>query len=244
MERGANELPIKKIRVRFRGMKILMVEDDLKIAQFVKNGLHEEGYTVDVALDGDEGLKLARLQSYDMMILDLMMPKLDGISVLTSLRKGGAATPILILSAKHTTEDKVFGLESGADDYLAKPFSFSELLARTNALLRRRREPQVQHTIQFQDLVMDRIARQVFYRDQRIDLQSKEFSLLELFLKNPGNVLSKAQILEQIWNVNFDPQTNVVDVLVCRLRSKIEKNIGKKYIYTIRGVGYVLKDEH
>jgi DNA-binding response OmpR family regulator len=172
-----------------------------------------------------------------------MMPKRDGISVLTSLRQDQTGLPILILSAKHTTEEKVFGLDAGADDYLAKPFSFSELLARTHALLRRHKQTPAQHILRFQDLTMDRITRQVMYKDNKIDLQVKEFALLELFMKNPGRALSKTYILDQIWNVNFDPQTNVVDVLVCRLRNKIEKSMNKKFIYTIRGVGYVLKDE-
>jgi two-component system, OmpR family, response regulator len=225
-------------------MKVLVIEDDPKISQFISGGLTQEGYSIDVSPDGEHGRTLLKSSLYDLVILDLMLPKIDGMSLLKSMRAEGDTTPVLVLSAKLTTEDKVLGLESGADDYLSKPFSFSELVARTNAILRRGARGTNSQTIQFRDLSMDRLARQVFLGKEKIDLQMKEFTLLELFLKNPGRVLSKAYILEQIWNVDFDPQTNVVDVLVCRLRNKIEKKFNQKFIYTIRSAGYVLKDEN
>jgi DNA-binding response OmpR family regulator len=225
-------------------MKVLVIEDDPKISQFIDGGLTQEGYTIEVSNDGEVGLQMLKSSPYDLVILDLMLPKMDGMSVLKSIRAVGDSTPVLILSAKRTTEDKVLGLESGADDYLAKPFSFPELVARTNAILRRGQRGSNNQTIQFRDLSMDRLSRQVHLGKEKIDLQMKEFALLELFMKNPGRVLSKAYILEQIWNVDFDPQTNVVDVLVCRLRNKIEKKFRQKFIYTIRSVGYVLKEEN
>lgn len=224
-------------------MKILVIEDDQKISDFITSGLTEEGFSLETANDGEQALSLIRSYTFDLIILDLMLPKVDGLTVLKTLRSEQVTTPVLILSAKRTTEDKVRGLESGADDYLAKPFSFSELNARINALLRRGQRAPTHGALKFAEISMDRVSRQVLLNNQKIELQTKEFLLLELFLKNPERVLSKAFILDQIWNLDFDPQTNVVDVLVCRLRNKMAKTFPKKFIFTIRSAGYVLKEE-
>lgn len=225
-------------------MNILLVEDDSKISDFIKTGLSREGHFVDAAADGESGLELARLKKYDLLILDVMLPKLDGLSVLRVIKKESIPLPILMLSAKHSVEDRVLGLDTGADDYLVKPFSFAELLARVNALTRRKSEPtlEVQY-FYFGDLVLDRYSRKALCGDKALELQSKEFSLLELFMKNKDRVLSKNFILDRIWNIDFDPQTNVVDVLVCRLRNKLERATGKRCIVTMRGMGYVLTNE-
>lgn len=224
-------------------MKILLVEDDRKISEFIKTGLIEEGFSVDAVHDGEAAIMCAQTYSFDLMILDLMIPKVDGLTVLTTLKRGGFAAPILILSAKQSVEDKVSGLDSGADDYLVKPFSFAELIARIHVLLRRKGDSAPMNSLEFNGLSIDRLSRKVFCDGKRVDLQMKEFALLELFLKNKERILSKTYILDQIWNIDFDPQTNVVDVLVCRLRNKIERVSERKYIQTIRGSGYVLKNE-
>lgn len=228
----------------FEAMNILLVEDDHKISEFIKTGLRREGHLVDSAVDGISGLDLARTKKYDLLILDVMLPRLDGIGVLRTLKKEALNLPVIILSAKHSVEDRVLGLDTGADDYLVKPFSFVELLARVNALTRRKSDSTVeaQH-LYFGDLVLDRYSRKALYGDKALELQSKEFSLLELFMKNKDRVLSKNFILDRIWNIDFDPQTNVVDVLVCRLRNKLERATGKRNIVTMRGVGYVLTND-
>jgi two-component system, OmpR family, response regulator len=222
-------------------VKVLLIEDDKKISDFIKDGLHREGFAVDTAFDGQAGLDLALNGAFDLLILDLMLPKLNGLKVLELLKKESFLTPILILSAKHTVEDRVTGLDAGADDYLVKPFSFAELLSRAHALLRRKMDSRQEETLKFDDLELDRYSRKVFCGSRSIDLQAKEFLLLELFIKNKDRVLSKNFILDRVWNIDFDPQTNVVDVLVCRLRNKLERTNEKKYIFTLRGVGYVLK---
>lgn len=225
-------------------MNILLVEDDNKISDFIKTGLSREGHFVDSAADGESGLELARVKKYDLLILDVMLPKLDGLGVLRSIKKDSINLPVIILSAKHSVEDRVLGLDTGADDYLVKPFSFVELLARVNALTRRKTDSSVeaQH-LHFGNLVLDRYSRKALCGDKILELQSKEFSLLELFMKNKERVLSKNFILDRIWNIDFDPQTNVVDVLVCRLRNKLERSTGKRYIVTMRGMGYVLTND-
>lgn len=224
-------------------MNILLIEDDKKISDFIKDGLTQEGHSVHTAFDGRTGLSYAQQKQYDMLILDLMLPQLDGLTVLEMIKRETSSPPILILSAKQSVEDKVRGLEMGADDYLIKPFSFAELHARVNALSRRKTEVSNEKILQFENLSLDRYSRKVFADGKSVELQTKEFSLLELFLKNKERVLSKNFILDRIWNIDFDPQTNVVDVLVCRLRNKLERITGRRYITTIRGIGYALKHE-
>jgi len=226
-------------------MRILLVEDDRKISAYLANGLQQAGYAVDCAYEGDEGRQFLETYSYSLVILDIMLPKIDGLSLLEKLRHRKLTVPVLILSAKHTVDDRVKGLQLGGDDYLTKPFSFSELLARVQALLRRS-EPLALGTtsptmLEAGDISINLLTRQVLRNNRKIDLQTKEFALLEYFSRNVGQVLSKTQILDCVWNYQFDPQTNVVDVLVCRLRGKLDKDFEKKTIQTIRGVGYVFQ---
>jgi len=224
-------------------MRILVAEDDVKIAQFIVGGLTESGYVVDHAGDGLATLQFLENGRFDLLILDLMLPKISGLEVLGATRKSGKNIPILILSAMRSVDERVLGLQSGGDDYLTKPFSFSELLARVQALLRRasgKEQSEVQR-LSVGDLTIDRLSREVTRSGSKIDLQPKEFILLEFFMRNPGRVLSKTQILDRVWNFQFDPETNVVDVLVHRLRSKIDKDFSKKFIQTIRGAGYVFQ---
>jgi two-component system OmpR family response regulator len=222
-------------------MRVLVIEDDSKIASFVVNGLKQNGFAVDPATDGEEGLSLARLVKYDAMVLDIMLPKIDGLSLLRKMRQEQIRTPVLILSARASVDDRVKGLQSGGDDYLTKPFAFSELLARVQALIRRATHVGETTRLSVGDLSMDLLSREVLRAGRRIDLQSREFSLLELLMRNPGRAVTKTMILEQLWDYSFDPQTNVVDVLVHRLRAKVDKDSDSKLIQTIRGVGYVLR---
>ena len=221
-------------------MKALLVEDDPKIASFVEKGLREEGFVVDRTEDGEQALQLAREIKYDVAIIDIMLPKRDGLSLIDILRQQAIDMPILILSAKHTVDDRIRGLQRGADDYLVKPFIFAELLARVHALVRRSSKPIKDSRIACGDLVVDLLERKVRRGGQMIELQPKEYALLEFLLRNQGRTLSKTMIMEQIWDLHFDPQTNVVDVLVCRLRNKIDKNFPQKLIQTIRGIGYAI----
>ncbi len=223
-------------------MRVLVVEDDKKIASFVMNGLKQAGFAVDHAGDGEEGVHLAMHESYDAAVIDIMLPKLDGLSLIDEVRRSGVKTPVLILSARRTVDDRVKGLEAGGDDYLTKPFAFSELLARVQALIRRSSGSTGATYLKTGDLSMDLLTRRVVRAGEDIELQPKEFSLLEYFMRNPGRVVSKTLIMEHIYDYNFDPQTNVVDVLVCRLRNKLDKDFDNKMIQTIRGVGYVLKE--
>jgi DNA-binding response OmpR family regulator len=223
-------------------MRVLVVEDDKKIAGFVMNGLRQAGFAVDHASDGEEGLHLALHESYDAAVIDVMLPKLDGLGLIDELRRSGVATPVLILSARRTVDDRVKGLEAGGDDYLTKPFAFSELLARVQALIRRSTGSAAATYLKAGELTMDLLTRRVIRAGEEIELQPKEFSLLEYFMRNQGRVVSKTLIMEHIYDYSFDPQTNVVDVLVCRLRNKLDKDFDKKMIQTIRGVGYVLKE--
>lgn len=220
-------------------MRALVVEDDQKIASFIRKGLQENSFAVDHASDGESGLVLTQTVDYDVMILDLMLPKLDGLSFLKTVRAENTSVPIIILSAKNSVQDRVNGLQLGADDYLTKPFAFSELLARVQALLRRRTQAEEPTKISVGDLKIDLLTRQVTRGDNEYELQPREFSLLEFLARNSGRVITKTMILEHVWDYAFDPQTNVVDVLVSRLRNKIDKE--KTLIHTIRGVGYVLK---
>jgi two-component system OmpR family response regulator len=221
-------------------MRILLVEDDLKIASFIVKGLEEAGFAVDHATDGEDGLHLALYEPYDAAIIDIMLSKLDGLTLIEELRKQKVNTPVIILSAKRSTDDRIKGLQMGGDDYLTKPFSFSELLARVQALIRRASRAVEPTSLSFEDLSMNLISREVKRGGKVIDLQPKEFALLEYIMRNAGKVVSKTMILEHVWDYNFDPQTDVVDVLVCRLRSKVERDFDQKMIHTIRGVGYVL----
>ncbi|HTA31194.1 MAG TPA: response regulator transcription factor [Candidatus Cybelea sp.] len=222
-------------------MRVLVVEDDTKIASFVVNGLKQSGFAVDRCADGEEAHALASTTSYDAAILDIMLPKLDGLSLLRQLRKEGVRTPVIILSAKASVDDRVKGLQAGGDDYLTKPFAFSELLARVQALIRRSSEATEPTKLSVGDLSLDLLTREVRRGTEKIELQSREFALLEYLMRHAGRVVTKTMILEHIWDYSFDPQTNVVDVLVCRLRNKIDRD--KKLVHTIRGVGYVLKSD-
>ncbi|MDR1625904.1 MAG: response regulator transcription factor [Spirochaetia bacterium] len=225
-------------------MRILVVEDDGKIAGFVAKGLREAGFTVDAVKTGEDGLSYLLSGSYDAAVADIMLPGMDGLTMISRLRDTGISTPILILSAKRSVDDRVLGFRKGGDDYLTKPFSFAELLVRIQALIRRAGSSRTAQTkLQFEDLAMDPMRREVTRGGQRIDLQPREYALLEYFMRHPGQVLSKTMILEHIWDYDFDPQTNVVDVLVFRLRNKIEKAGAAKLLHTLRGVGYVLRKE-
>lgn len=222
-------------------MRVLVVEDDEKIASFVKKGLEQAGFAVDHTGNGEDGLFLAQTEPYDAAIIDVMLPGLDGLSIIAEMRKTKIAIPVIILSAKHSVEDRVRGLQTGSDDYLVKPFTFSELLARVHALIRRSTQASEPARLTVGELSIDLIKREVVRSGQKIELQPREFSLLEYLMRQPGRVVSKTMILEHIWNYHFDPQTNVVDVLVCRLRNKVDRGFQQKLITTIRGVGYVVK---
>ena len=221
-------------------MKILVVEDEPKTASYLRNGLVEHGFVVDVSTRGDDGLHAALTGEYELVILDVMLPERDGWSLLSSLRAAGRSTPILFLTARDTVQDRVKGLELGADDYLVKPFAFSELLARVRSVLRRgpSRHPDV---LRFADLEVDATRHHAFRDGRRLDLTPKEFLLLSLFVRRAGEVLSRTFIAEHVWDMNFDPGTNVVDVHVRRLRSKVDDPFERKLIRTVRGLGYVLE---
>jgi two-component system OmpR family response regulator len=222
-------------------MRILLVEDDDKIASFVAKGLREAGYAVDRAGDGEDGLHLVLSEAYDAAIVDLMLPKLDGLQLIRRMRSAGQKTPVIILSAKSSIDDRVRGLQSGSDDYLTKPFAFSELLARVQALIRRASGASEPTRLQVEDLAVDLLTREVHRAGRRIELQPREFALLEYLMRNTGRVVSKTMIMEHVWDYNFDPQTNVVEARICRLRDKVDKDHDRKLIHTVRGVGYVLK---
>jgi len=222
-------------------MRILVVEDDKKIASLIVKGFKQAGFAVDHAIDGEGGLHLALTEPYDACIIDIMLPKLDGLRLIDEMRHQKINAPVIILSAKRSVDDRVKGLQTGSDDYLTKPFAFSELLARVQSLIRRASAPALPTRLIVGDLHLDLLTREVYRGDQKIELQPREFALLEYLMRNVGRVVSKTMIMEHVWEYNFDPQTNVVDVLVCRLRNKMERNVEKKMIHTIRGVGYVLK---
>jgi len=219
-----------------------VVEDDATIADFVAKGLRENGYAVDVASDGDEGLRAATAGPYDAAIVDVMLPRRDGLSLIDALRARGIRTPVLILSARRSVDDRVRGLQAGGDDYLTKPFAFAELLARVQALIRRATGAAEPTRLAFADLTLDLLTRKVTRAGQPLDLRPREFALLEYLLRNPAKVLSKTMILSHVWGYNFDPNTNVVDVLVSRLRDRIDRPFERKLLHTVRGVGYVLKE--
>jgi len=225
-------------------VRLLLIEDDEKIAAFIVKGLKEAGFTTDHALDGVTGLGLALNEDYDGAIVDIMLPKLDGLTVIETLRKRGIKIPVIILSARRSVDDRIRGLQQGGDDYLTKPFAFSELLARVQALLRRASNTAEATTLTIDDLSIDLLARTVTRSGKHINLQPKEFSLLEYLMRNTGRVVSKTMIMERVWDYNFDPQTNVVEARICRLRDKIDKDFDVPLIHTVRGLGYVLKKEH
>lgn len=222
-------------------MNLLIVEDDAKIAALIEKGMREAGFEVDVCHDGLTGLSHGLTGRYDAAVIDIMLPGLDGLKLIEQLRERRISTPVLILSARQSVDDRIRGLQQGGDDYMVKPFSFSELLARIQALIRRDKASSEPTTLHYHDLSMDLLKREVRRQDEKIDLPAKEYALLEFLLRNPEAVVSKTSILERVYEYSFDPQTNVVDVLVCRLRNKIDRDYQEKLIHTVRGMGYVLK---
>jgi DNA-binding response OmpR family regulator len=222
-------------------MRLLIVEDDKKLASYIVKGFQEAGFAVDHCLDGEEGLIMATGNEYDAAIVDIMLPSLNGLALVQELRKQRATVPVLILSAKASVDDRVKGLQTGGDDYLPKPFAFAELLARVQALVRRGSRTMEPSTLEVGDLTLDLLSRRVTRAGTRIELQAREFALLEYLLRNAGRVVTKTMILSHVWDYSFDPQTNVVDVLVCRVRNKVDKDFEPKLIRTIRGMGYVLE---
>ena len=225
-------------------MRLLLVEDDSKIASFIIKGFKAEGFAVDHAGDGESGLDLALTEPYDAAIVDIMLPKMDGLTLIQHLRGEQIKTPVIVLSARGSVDDRVKGLQTSGDDYLTKPFAFSELLARVQALIRRSSNAAEPTTLTAGEISMNLINREVVRAGQKIDLQPLEFSLLEYLLRNAGRVVSKTMIMEHVWDYYFDPQTNVVESRIYKLREKIDKGFSSKMIHTVRGVGYVLKAEN
>jgi two-component system OmpR family response regulator len=222
-------------------MRILVIEDDLEAAAYLVRGLRESGHIVDHAADGEEGLTLGLSSPYDVMIVDRMLPRRDGLSVVTTLRAEGISTPVLILSALGEVDDRIMGLKAGGDDYLTKPYSFAELLARIEVLVRRSNPDQVRTRLQVIDLEVDLLARKVVRAGQEIDLQPREFRLLEYLMKHAGQVVTRTMLLENVWEYHFAPHTNVIDVHISRLRAKIDKNFRQPLLHTVRGAGYSLR---
>lgn len=223
--------------------RILIVEDEKKISALIRKGLEEEKYAVEEAVDGEKGEHLIQRNRYDLIILDIMMPKKDGLEVLSALRTQGNETPVLMLTAKSTVDDRVKGLDYGADDYLVKPFAITELLARVRSLLRRKKGTEKSATtLTFGDLTLDLVSHKAVRGGKMIDLTSKEFALLEYFIRNRNKTLNRSTITEHIWNYNFDTGTNIIDVYINHLRTKIDGGFSKKLIHTVRGVGYVMKE--
>ncbi len=224
-------------------MRLLVVEDDKKIASFLQKGFSEAGFSVDVSHNGLDGLSLALTEPYSAAVIDIMLPDLDGLSLIEKMRSRNIETPVIILSARQSVDDRIEGLQRGGDDYMIKPFSFNELLARIQALLRRGQKSGDSGILKVGELQLDPLKRVVKRQDSKIELPAKEYALLELMMRNPGRVLSKTSILEHIYDYSFDPQTNVIDVLVCRLRNSIDKSYENKFIHTVRGMGYVLREQ-
>jgi heavy metal response regulator len=223
-------------------MRILVVEDEPKLASFLKRGLEEEHYAVDVAYDGEDGWYLSQINDYDLILLDIMLPKMDGLTLCRKLRQQQCHTPLMLLTARDTVEDRVTGLDLGADDYLVKPFAFAELLARMRALLRRKGVAFVAQ-LQVADLVLDPVRHHVTRGEQPIELTAKEYALLEFLMRHAGEVVTRTQIAEHVWDQHFDSDTNVIDVYISYLRQKIDRPFATKLLHTIRGVGYVLWEE-
>ncbi len=224
-------------------MKILLVEDDKGIARFVKKGLTENSFLVDWVSDGEAGLQLVVQRSYDLIILDILLPKMDGLEVLRRLRGMTIQTPVVFLTAKDSEGDVVLGLNSGADDYLTKPFSFNELLARVHALLRREKRGSPPSQLRVADLILEAEGHRVFRGKEKIDLTPKEYALLEFFMRHPGQIITRTMITEKVWDYHFDTSTNIVEVHVSHLRNKIDKNFESKLLHTVKGVGYVLEEQ-
>ena len=222
-------------------MRILLIEDDLKIASFISKGMNEAGFIIDHAEDGEAGYSMAISNEYDCAIIDIMLPKLDGLSVIEKLRSKKINLPVIILSARRSLDDRIRGLQLGSDDYLTKPFAFTELLARVHALLRRASNTPEATSLTVHDLSIDVLSRTVIRAGKKITLQPKEFSLLEYMMRNTGRIVSKTMIMERVWDYSFDPHTNVVEARVCRLRDKIDKEFDASLIHTVRGLGYILK---
>jgi len=223
-------------------MKILVIEDEKRITSFIRKGLQYEGYTVDIAFDGATGFSKAQDESFDLIVLDVMLPEMDGVRLCAQLRDKGLATPVIMLTAKDSVDDRVKGLDAGADDYLVKPFSFKELLARIRSLLRRG-EAVKQTILQVDDLVLDPASREVKRGERLIELSRKEYGLLEYLMRNPNQVLTRTMIAEHVWNYDFDSFTNTIDVYIRYLRKKVDVGEGKKLIKTVRGVGYKISDK-
>lgn len=223
-------------------MRILIVEDDKQTALFISKGLKQEGFAVDLASDGEDGLHLALTEPYDAAVIDIMLPKLDGLTLIDEMRRNGIQTPVIVLSAKSSVDDRIKGLQAGGDDYLVKPFAFSELVARLQALIRRATRQDEPTSLSVGNLEMDLVRRKVFRKGIQIDLQPKEFALLEYLMRNVGRVVSKTMIMEHVWDYNFDPRSTVVEARVCRLRDKVDRPFGNNLIHTVRGVGYVLEE--
>jgi two-component system OmpR family response regulator len=224
-------------------MRVLVIEDEENIAAFIVKGLKAAGYAVDHARDGEDGLHLAAGEPYDLLIVDIMLPRMDGLTLISELRRRKTAVPVLILSAKRSVDDRVKGLQLGGDDYLTKPFAFSELLARVQALIRRASGLTDPTTLSLGGLVIDLATRAVTRQGRAIELQPLEFSLLEYLLRNGGKVVTKTMIMEHVWNYNFNPQTNVVETRICKLREKVDRPFGTRLIHTVHGVGYVLRED-
>lgn len=224
-------------------MRLLLIEDDRKIASFIVKGFKAAGFAVDHATDGIRGLDLALYEPYDTVIVDIMLPEKNGLAVIEEIRRAKLMTPVIILSAKDSIEDRVKGLQIGGDDYLTKPFAFSELMARVQALIRRQSNSTEPTRLVAGDLTMDLLTRKVRRGAHEVELQPREYALLEYLLRNRDKVVSKTMIMEHVWDYNFDPQTNVVEARICRLRDKVDKDFSEKMIQTVRGVGYVLKTE-
>lgn len=222
-------------------MRVLLIEDDDRTAGFVTKGFNQAGYAVERASDGENGLYMATELPFDIAVIDIMLPKLDGLKVIEKLRDRRLKLPIIVLSAKKSLDDRILGLQSGSDDYLVKPFAFSELLARTQALLRRVNQIDEPVSLKVDDLLLDVVKRKVYRAGQEIDLQHREFALLEYLMRNTGRVVSKTMIMEHVWDYNFDPETNVVESRICRLRDKVDRSFQRQLIHTVRGVGYLLE---
>lgn len=224
-------------------MRVLLIEDDKELSDYVAKGLREQGHTVEASYDGKDGLFLATTEKFDLLVVDRMLPKLDGLTIVKTLRGANSKVPVLILSALGEVDDRVIGLKAGGDDYLVKPFAFSELLARMDALKRRYDAEAEQPTTKLKvgDLEMDLLSRKVTRGGKKIDLQSREFKLLEYLVRHQGQVVTRTMLLENVWNYHFDPQTNVIDVHISRLRSKIDKEFDTPLIHTVRGAGYIVE---
>ena len=223
-------------------MRILLIEDDAEAANYISRGLIEAGHLVDVGIDGDEGLGLAQINDYDVLVVDRMLPKRDGLSVVQELRQGGDHTPILILSALGQVDDRVKGLRAGGDDYLTKPYAFTELLARVEALARRQQPMDLEAVYRVGDLELDRLSHTVSRAGRAVPLQPREYRLLEYLMRHAGQVVTRTMLLENVWDYHFDPQTNVIDVHISRLRGKIDKGFPTQLLHTVRGSGYVIRD--